>query len=66
MIENDHQLKAAQQAIENLQHVLLAARKVHNPREYRLMSAPILLDLQRREQEILEYLTRAEMESIRS
>ena len=66
MIENDHHLKAAQQAVENLQHVLLAARKVHSPREYRLMSAPILLELQRREQEILEYLTRAEMETIRS
>lgn len=65
MIENDHHLKAAQQAVENLQHVLRAARKVHSPREYRLMSAPILIELQRREHEILEYLTRAEMETIR-
>ena len=56
----------AQQAVENLQHVLLAARKAHSPREYRLMSAPILVELQRREHEILEYLTRAEMETIRS
>jgi hypothetical protein len=30
------------------------------------MSAPILRELQRRDQEILEYLTRAEMETIRS
>ena len=66
MIENDHQLKMAQQAVENLQHVLLAARKAHSPREYRLMSAPILLELQRREQEILVYLTPTEMEAIRS
>ena len=66
MIENDHQLKMVQQAVENLQHVLLAARKAHSPREYRLMSAPILLELQRREHEILEYLTRTEMETIRS
>lgn len=66
MINNDHQLKVAQQTVENLQHVLLAARKIHNPREYRLMSAPILLELQWREQKILEYLTRAEMETIRS
>jgi hypothetical protein len=66
MIKNDHYLKAAQQSVENLQHVLLAARKVHSPREYWLMSAPILLELQRREHEILEYLTRAEMETIRS
>ena len=66
MIENDHQLKVAQQAVENLLNVLLAARKAHNPREYRLMSEPILLELQWREQEILKYLTRAEMETIRS
>jgi hypothetical protein len=65
MIENDQQLKVAQQAVENLQHVLLAARKTHNPGEYRLMSTPILLELQQREQEILEYLTRTEMEAIR-
>jgi hypothetical protein len=65
MIENDHQLKVAQKAVENLQHVLLAARKAHNPQEYRLMSMPILLELQRREQEILEYLTYTEMEAIK-
>ena len=65
MIENDHQLRVAQKAVENLQHVLLAARKAHNPQEYRLMSAPILLELQRREQEILEYLTYTEMEAIK-
>lgn len=65
MIENDHQLKVAQQAVENLQHILLAARKAHSQQEYRLMSAPILLKLQRREQEILEYLARTEIEAIR-
>ena len=53
MITNDQQLQVAQAAIENLQRVLLAARKVHSPHEYRLMSAPILLELQQREQEIL-------------
>jgi hypothetical protein len=61
MIDNAQQLKVAQQAVENLQHVLLAARKAHSPREYRSMSAPILLELQRRKQEILEYLARTEM-----
>ena len=65
MIENDHQLKVAQKAVENLQQVLLAARKVHSYQEYRLMSASILLELQRREQEILEYLSRTEMEAVR-
>jgi hypothetical protein len=62
MIDNDHQLKIAQKAVENLQQVLLVARKVHNDQEYRLMSVPILLELQRREQEILEYLSRTETE----
>jgi hypothetical protein len=62
MIDNDHQLKTAQKAVENLQQVLLAARKVHSHQEYRLMSVPILLELQRREQEILEDLSRTETE----
>ena len=65
MIENDDQLKVAQKAVENLQHVLLAARKVHSQQEYRLMSAPILLELQQREQEIIAYLSRTEMEALR-
>ena len=64
MIENDHQLKTAQEAVRNLQQVLLTARKVHSQKEYRLMSEPILLELQRREQEILEYLSRTEMEAL--
>ena len=65
MIENDQQLKVAQKAVENLQQVLVAARKVHSQEEYRLMSEPILLELQRREQEILEYLSRTEAEALR-
>ena len=65
MIENDDQLKVAQKAVGNLQQVLLAARKVHSQQEYRLMSAPILLEVQQREQEILAYLSRTEMEAAR-
>src|SRR5688500_7978360 len=49
MITNDQQLQVAQAAVQNLQRVLLAARKVHSPHEYRLMSAPVLIELQRRE-----------------
>jgi hypothetical protein len=66
MIINDQQRQEAQAAIENLQRVLLAARKVHSPHEYRLMSAPILLELQQREQEILAYLSQTEPETVRS
>jgi hypothetical protein len=64
MIENDAQLQIAQKAVENLQRVLLAARKVHSQQEYRLMSAPILLELQQREQDILLYLSRTAMEGV--
>lgn len=66
MIENDEQLKAAQEAVRNLQQILLAARKAHNTTEYRAMSEPILLELQQREQEILTYLSRAEAEAVRA
>lgn len=65
MIENDHQLQLAQEAVENLQLILLAARKVHSAKDYRLMSAPILLELQQRGQDILAYLSRTEMEALR-
>ena len=64
MIANDQQPLLAREAIENLQRVLLAARKVHSPGEYRLMSAPVLLELQQREQEILAYLSHTETEAV--
>lgn len=60
MIENDQQLRMAQESIGNLQKVLLAARKVHTPDEYRSLAEPILLELQQREQDILEYLSRSD------
>ncbi len=56
MIHTDDEVLQAQQGVLNLQKVLLAARKVHSAEEYRLMSKPILLELQQREREILEYL----------
>jgi len=40
-----------------LRRILLAARKTRSGRDYARLSEPILLELQRREQEILEYLT---------
>ena len=45
MIENDDQLKIAQEAVHNLQQVLVAARRVHTESEYRSMSEPILLEI---------------------
>jgi hypothetical protein len=47
----------AQQCVANLRAILLEARKVHSPQDYSRLAEPILLELQQREQEILEYLT---------
>jgi hypothetical protein len=47
----------AQESIGNLRKVLLEARKVHSRRDYTRMAEPILLEIQQREQEILEYLS---------
>lgn len=64
MIATDEDLKVAQTAVGNLQQILVAARKTHPPVEYRAMSAPILLEIQQREQEILEYLSHAATEEV--
>ena len=58
MIHTDEQMLTAQQGVSNLRRVLLEARKVHSPRDYQRMAEPILLEIQQREQEILEYLAR--------
>jgi len=63
MIQSDEQLRAAQQAIFNLERVLLEARKVHSAAEYRAMSEPILLEIQQREQEVLSYLAETKTEA---
>jgi len=58
VIQTDDQMLLAQQCIANLRRVLLEARTVHSPPDYLRMAEPILLEVQQREQEILEYLTR--------
>jgi hypothetical protein len=57
MIESDDQMLMAQQCIVNLRSILLAARRVHSRQDYARMATPILLEIQQREQEIVEYLT---------
>jgi hypothetical protein len=47
----------AQQCIANLRRVLLEARKVHSRQDYARMAEPILLEVQQREQDILEFLS---------
>jgi len=58
VIQTDDQMLIAQECIGNLRRVLLEARKAHSPQDYMRMAEPILLEVQQREQEILEYLTR--------
>ena len=57
MIETDDQMLIAQQCVGNLRRILLQARKVHSQQDYTRMAEPILLEIQQREQEILEYLS---------
>ena len=58
MIQTDDQMLLAQRCVGNLLRVLLEARKVHSQVDYTRMAEPILLEIQQREQEILEYLSR--------
>ena len=62
MIRNDEQLTMAQKAIENLQKILVEARKVHSNAEYRALSEPVLLEIQQREQDIFDYLSKTPKE----
>ena len=57
VIQTDDQMLLAQQCIGNLRRILLEARKVHSRQDYARMSEPILLEVQQREQEIVEYLS---------
>jgi len=47
----------AKQCIGNLRRILLEARKAHSRQDYARMAEPILLEIQQREPEILEYLS---------
>jgi hypothetical protein len=58
VIQTDDQMLLAQQCVGNLRRILLEARKVHSQRDYTRMAEPILLEIQQREQETLEYLSR--------
>ena len=58
MIQTDEQMLIAQECVSNLHRILLEARNVHSWRDYSRIAEPILLEIQQREQEILEYLSR--------
>ncbi len=56
MIRTDNDLHLAQECIANLERVLAEAKRAHTPMQYRALAAPLLMELQQRQQEILEYL----------
>jgi hypothetical protein len=58
MIQTDNEMLLAQHCVGDLRRILLEARKVHSQQDYTRMAEPILLEIQQREQKILEYLSR--------
>jgi len=58
VIHTDEQMLLAQENVGKLRRVLLEARKVHSRQDYWRLAEPVLLEIQQREQEILEYLSR--------
>jgi hypothetical protein len=66
VIQTDEQMLLAQQCVANLRSVLIEARKVHPPKDYVRLAEPILLEVQQREQEILEYLSSGVQQTVAS
>ncbi len=57
MIQNDEQLHQAQADIQKLWRFLESARQAHSAIDYERLAAPYLLQIQDRQQEILDYLS---------
>ena len=64
MIQTDEEMLVAQECVCNLRKILLEARKVLSREDYQRLAEPILLEVQQRQQEILEFLSRHVQESI--
>lgn len=58
MISNDDHLHQAQLDIQTMWQFLEAARKTHAAVDYQRLATPYLLQLQERQQEVVEYLSR--------
>lgn len=58
MIHNNDQLHQAQQNIQTMWQFLEAARRTHSAIDYERLAAPYLLQLQERQQDVVEYLSR--------
>ena len=57
MIQNDTQLHQAQADIQKLWRFLESARQTHGSADYERLAAPYLLQIQKRQQEVLDYLS---------
>ena len=57
MILDDEQLHHAQSDIQKMWRFLEAARRTHSVLDYERLAAPYLLQIQQRQQDVLEYLS---------
>ena len=58
MIHNDKELKTSQQRIVYFQDLLLQLRVKATPEEFFLVSSGYLAEIEKMQEEVLEYLTR--------
>ncbi len=66
MIHNDKELKASQQRIAYFQNLLLQLRVKATPEEFPLISTGYRTEIQKMQDEVLEYLTRHSGEPIQA
>ena len=64
MIHNDKELKVSQQRIEYFQNLLLQLRVKATPEEFSLVSSGYRSEIEKMQEEVLEYLTRHACEPI--
>jgi hypothetical protein len=57
MIQNDAQLHQAQADIQKLWRFLESARQTHGSTDYERLAVPYLLQIQERQQEVVDYLS---------
>ena len=64
MIHNDKEFKASQQRIAYFQNLLLQLRVKATPEEFSLVSSGYRSEIEKMQEEVLEYLTRHACEPI--
>ena len=66
MIHNDKELKTSQQRIAYFQNLLLQLRVQATPEEFSLVSSGYRMEIEKMQEEVLNYLTRHACESIQA